>query len=251
MPLQGSDGEAEVYAWIGRTTGVMLALAGPVAGGAAAALLLALGARLQFLPLQVIGWVALVLDLANLIPFRFRGHRSDGSYLLEALRRETARAPYDDAIEAIADRWLVLVTNPRPTFDRCSPGILTNVLVVLNRARNDRSPESRALIRLALAGWCWRRAERGDAAPIRDHVLDVRHSAALRSRTREETLVAAASELAHREADLASASPTGGSLGRGFESALTVKTPDSLPEDQQLFAFRFGVAMHDVVSIAG
>jgi hypothetical protein len=249
--FSSSGGEAVVHARLGRTNRVMFALAGPAAGCVACALLILLGSRLQFLPLQVVGWVAMVFDLANLIPFRLRGGRSDGAYLLEALRRTTPSAPpVDNEIEAIASRWLVLVTNPRTTFDRCNPEILANVLVLLDRPRNDRSPEGRALIRLALAGWCWRRAERGDTAPIRDRVLDVRHRAALRGMTREETLVAAASELADEGGHLASASPIGRSLGRGFERALTVRTPDSLSADQQVFAFRFGVAMHDVVSIA-
>jgi hypothetical protein len=51
------------------------------------------------------GWLALALDLANLIPFRFRGTRSDGAYLLDAMR---SRAPgvgeWDDEIEAIVSR---------------------------------------------------------------------------------------------------------------------------------------------------
>lgn len=243
-----SDGEAEVYAQMGRTTGVMLALAGPAAGCVIGALVVLFGWRLHFFPLQLVGWFALVFEPANLIPFRVRDSRSDGLYLLRAIRGGRPAVGGDDAV---ADRWLALVTNARPTFDRCDPEILATVLVLLGRARNDRGDEGRTLIRLALAGWCWRRAERGDTTPIRDRVLDVRHRAALKGLPREEVLVAAAAELAGDEADLAAASPTADSLERGFEHGLTVEPPESLREDQQRFAFRFGVAMHDVVAIAG
>ena len=252
VPMFSSRGEAEVHARLGRPTKVMFAVAGPVVGSVAAAALIVLGARFEFPPLKIIGWVAMAFDFANLIPFRFRGFRSDGAYLLAALRDEASSAANGaDELDAIATRWFALVTNARPTFDRCSPEILANVLVLLGRALNDRSNEGRALIRLALAGWCWRRAERGDTAAIRDRVLDVRHRVALRGMPREATLVAAACELADEHVDLASASPVASSLDRGIECGLSVKAPDSLPEEQQRFAFRFGVAMHDVVSIAG
>jgi hypothetical protein len=249
--FSASEGEAEVLARLGRRARVMLALAGPVAGSFAAAALIVLGSRFEFLPLEVIGWVAMVLDFANLVPFRFRGLRSDGAYLLAALRDEAPSVSEDDGeLDAITTRWFALVTNARTTFDRCSPEILANVLVLLGRARNDRSREGRTLIRLALAGWCWRHAERGDTTQIRDRVLDVRHRASLTGMAREATLVAAASELADEQVDLASVSPTAGSLERGLECGLTVKAPESLPQEQQRFAFRFGVAMHDVVSIS-
>lgn len=245
--IAGGDGVAEIYAGLGRTSKVAFALAGPAAGAVAAALLIVLASRFQFRPLEIIGWVALGFDLANLVPFRVRGDRSDGLYLLHALR-SGAPARREDPV---ADRWLALVTNARPTFERCDPEILAAVLVLLGRARNDRGDEGRTLIRLALAGWCWRRAERGDTTPIRDHVLDVRHRAALKGLPREGILVAAAAELARGEARLAAASPTADSLARGFEHGVTVEPPASLPEDQQRFAFHFGVAMHDVVAIAG
>jgi hypothetical protein len=93
-------------------------------------------------------------------------------------------------------------------------------------------------------------ADRGDTTAIRERVLDARHRAALRGMTRDDTAAAAATELV-READLTAASPRPDSLERGFTEALVGRRTDALPEEHERFAFRFGVALHDVVTIAG
>ena len=254
VPIFRSDGEAEVYARVGRPTGVMLALAGPVGGGIAAALLYFLGWRFQFLPLQIIAWFALVFDLANLLPFRFREQRSDGAYLLEALRGPTAPARKDDdEIDAIVSRWLVLVTDFRGAFgerDRDLCGRLNNKM---RRAKLDFDDETLAIHRMTFAGWCWRKAEQGDTTPIRQSALDVRHRA-IRERpglNRANLIAVAAGELVRERIDFAAGSPTPDSLERGLRRARANPAYDELPEREARDAFCFGVAMHDVATIAG
>lgn len=254
LPFQPSDGIAEVYSRVGPSTGVMLALAGPVAGGGAAALLFLVGWRLQFFPLQVVGWVALVLDLANLIPFRLRGHRSDGAHLLEALRGRAADPPgRSDQLDGIVSRWLVLVTDLGGAFAARDRDLLGRLNNKMRRARLECDSEALAIHRMTFAGWCWRRAEQGDVTPIRDSVLDARHRATRETPglNRANIIAAAAGELVRRRMDFAAGSPTPDSLERGFRRARAYPWFRELSESKARSAFCFGVAMHDVATIAG
>jgi len=252
VPIFRSDGEAEVYARVGRPTGVMLALSGPIAGGFAAALFYFLGAQLLFLPLQVIAWVALVLGLANLIPFRFRATRSDGAYLLEVLRRHPAAiAEGDDELDVIVSRWFVLATDFRGAFGAGDRDIMARLNSKMRTARADHDSRAIAVHRLTFSGWCWRRAEQGDTTPLRDCVLDARHRAATRGLNRANTIAAAAGELVRARTKFEAGSPTPDSLERGLQRVREDPGYDALSESQAAVAFRFGVAMHDVATIAG
>ena len=246
-----SAGEAVVHARLGRTTRVMFAVAGPVAGCVAAALLLQLGSHLQFRPLQVIGLVAMVFDLANLVPFRFRGFRSDGVLLVEALRGEAPGVAEDDRLEAIASRWFVLATDVPGAFAARDRDIRAHLSAKMCSARADRNSEAMAVHQLAFAGWCWREAEQGDTTPIRGSVLDARHRATGKGLSRANTIAAAAGELVREGTDLAAGSPAADSLEQGFRLAHANGRYGELPETRARVAFCFGVALHDVATTAG
>ena len=252
VPIFRSDGEAELYARVGRTTGVMFALAGPVAGGLAAALLYFLGSHLQFLPLLVIAWVALVFDLANLIPFRFRGLRSDGAYLLEVLRRPPA-GDYDGdgELDAIASRWFVLATDFCGAFAARDRDLMARLNSKMRSAKAEHDTRAIAVHRLTFSGWCWRRAEQGDTTPLRDCVLDARRRATEKGLSRANTIAAAAAELVQARIEFEAGSPTPDSLEHGFRRVREDSRYDELSEGQAAVAFCFGVAMHDVATIAG
>jgi hypothetical protein len=105
-------GLANVYARCGVVTQVMLALAGPLAEAAAGALILAVGARLQLVIVEIAGGFWIVDALLNLVPRTHRGYSSDGAHLLAALRK-AGRFPFEPAgsLEgSLADtlsRWVV------------------------------------------------------------------------------------------------------------------------------------------------
>ena len=148
-------------------------------------------------------------------------------------------------------RWLALVTDAKGTLAGPNGGLLLKVLNALDRDPSDRSSkEAVALVRTAFSGWCWREAEQPDTAPIRDAVLDARHRAAIRGVAQADIAGMTADELA-RNADLAAASPTRSSLEYGLRCALRGSFTRGVPEEHAQFAFRFGVAMHDVFTIAG
>jgi hypothetical protein len=252
LPFEKSDAVATVYARVERSTRVLLALAGQVAGGAAAAFFILLGARLRFLPLQIIGSVALLLDVANLLPFCIRGVRSDGAYLVEALSgRRTGPSESDGELDAIATRWLVLATNVHGAFAPRDRTLGARLSSKMQRARSDDDQEAMAVHQLTFAGWCWRGAEQGDTTPIRDSVLDARHRATQAGLTRADIIAAAAGELVRERTDFAAGSPTPDSLGRGLERARANPAYAELPDGKAQVAFCFGVAMHDVATIAG
>jgi hypothetical protein len=252
LPFQGSDGVAQVYARLARPTKVMLALAGPVAGGAAAGLFIVLGSRLQFLPLQIIGCLALLFDVANLLPFRFRGFRSDGALLVEALDgRHADRHAGDEQFDAIASRWLVLATNVHGAFAPRDRDLGARLSSKMQRARYDDDRETMAVHQLTFAGWCWREAEQGDTTPIRDSVLDARHRATQAGLSRADLIAVAAGELVRTGTDFAAGSPTPDSLELGLERARANPAHAELADEKARVAFCFGVALHDVATIAG
>jgi hypothetical protein len=252
LPFEKSDAVAEVYARFARSTKVMFALAGPAAGGAAAALFMLLGSRLQFLPLQIVGCLALLVDVANLLPFRVRGVRSDGAYLVEALEGRRA-GPSEAAgeLDAIGARWLVLATNVHGAFAPRDRAIGAGLSSKMQRARSDDDQEAMAIHQLTFAGWCWREAEQGDTTPIRESVLDARHRATQAGLRRADIIAAAAGELVRERIDFAAGSPTPDSLERGLERARANPAYAELPDGKAQVAFCFGVAMHDVATIAG
>ena len=244
------DGVATTHAHFGQASAVLYALAGPCAGCLAALALLLLGIRSHFEPFTIVAGFIFFAELSNLLPSDKHGVRSDGAVLRELLHTSCPPRPAHPLADVSA-RFLVLVTDARGTLAGGTGGVLLKVLNALDRDPNDRnSPEAVGLVRMAFSGWCWREAERGDTAPIRDSVLDARHRAVLMGLSQADVAGWAAAELA-RKTDLAAASPSPDALEYGFRRARWSRFTDGVPEQHAEFAFRFGVAMHDVRTIAG
>jgi len=77
------------------------------------------------------------------------------------------------------------------------------------------------------------------------------HRASLRGLIRADIAGVTADELVREGPDLAVASPTLGSLDYGLRRALASSFTSGVRLEHARFAFHFGVAMHDVVAIAG
>jgi hypothetical protein len=252
LPFERADGMAYLYASVGRATAVMLAVAGPVAGSAAAALFILLGSRFQLVSLQIIGCVVLLSHIANLLPFRLRGVTSDGAHLVEALSSHPGSLyEADEQLDAVVSRWLVLATDFRGAFGARDRDLFGRLNSKLRRAKLERDDEALATHWLTFAGWCWRKAERGDTTPIRGSVLDARHHATRAGLTRADIIAAAAGELVRQRTDLEAGSPTPDSLQRGLERAHANPRCREAPDGKARVAFCLGVAMHDVATIAG
>jgi hypothetical protein len=87
MPARnGPAGLATVYARFGVGTKVALALAGPFAQAVAALAIALVGARMGSTIVEVVGGLGIAEALLNLVPRERKGLRSDGTYLLDALR---------------------------------------------------------------------------------------------------------------------------------------------------------------------
>ena len=255
-------GLAQIHARCGAGTRVLLSLAGPLAEAVAAAVLVAFGLKLHADLLTVIGALGAADALANLVPFARHGHRSDGHYLLDALRSRDPRhqsehgAGVDAFVQAVADtysRWLVLYTDVRsPIRTTRRSELLSGAPAALGHRSID-SPQALAFWRLAFAGWCWRNAERGgDASSLREAALDALHQQRVAGAIEPALTIRAARELATGDTDLSQACPGNGDreraafLAAGFRKLPAELRPDLIPESQQKFAFNYGVALHDV-----
>jgi hypothetical protein len=245
-------GLALIHARFGVGTKVALALAGPLAGASVAALLLAAGVKLHLLLLTMIGVLGAADSLANLVPFAWHGHRSDGRYLLDALRagrdRRTRPARGQDAeafVQVLADtysRWLVLYTDDRsPVRTKRRAELLSGAPAALGHASTD-NPQALALWQLAFAGWCWRDAERGgDTSRLRDAALDALHQQRISGVLEPALTVRAARELATGSTELSLACPGSSDeerasfLAGGFHKLPPELGPAALPEAQQKF----------------
>jgi hypothetical protein len=254
---------AAVHARFGVGTKVALALAGPVAEAALGALFVAVGLKLHEPLIVVVGIVGMADALANLVPFARHGHRSDGRYLLDAL--STGRDPRNRPergheaelfAQALADthsRWLVLFTDPRsPVRSQKRAELLSGAPAALGHSGTD-NPQALALWQLAFAGWCWRHAERGgDANRLREAALDALHQQRLSGALEPALTIQAARELATNGTDVSLACPGSSEqerasfLAGGLRLLLADFGSTVLPESQQAFAFRYGVALHEV-----
>lgn len=241
--LNGPDGLAQVHARLGRKSHAVIVLAGPAAGSLVAADLLLYGLRYQVTPLIFAGGVGGVMNLANLIPFKRRGHRSDGARLLELFRARGTPLPADPLADAVS-RWGVLAANVRNVVTPEQLLQLSGAPVAVGYRPGDESEAPADLWKLAVAGWCWREAQRPDVSSIREEVLDERHAAARREARRNEIAVSAARELAVSRKEEPELNEAFTRLRPRFQH------PRS-PDDQERFAFRFGVALHDVEHLAG
>jgi hypothetical protein len=244
-------GSATTYAHLGRAPYAALILAGPLLGVVVAFVPIEIGAATHLPGLVAAGATGVLFNALNLLPMQRHGRLSDGARLLLALRgaRRPAR-DFDGRVGETMTRWLVLYTDPVNTISPEELLLLGGAPVALGYASDDRGIEAVTLVRLAFAGWCWREAENADRSRVRDAVLDARHRASLEGTSRAHIAVAAARDLAGGRIDLSLGSPTTSSLAEGFRRACG-HIRATTPEDKSDFAYRFGVALHDVVRIAG
>jgi hypothetical protein len=257
-------GMAAVYARYGVSTNVMLLLAGPIAGAAAGAALVAVAARAHSTMFVVAGIVGAAASLLNLVPFERDGFRSDGLLLSDAIREARRRggagpsAEVESFVQMLADahsRWLALYTDDRsPVRTTARSGLLGGAPRALGYA-DLTSANALAIWRLAFAGWCWRDVERGDFESTREATLDAVHRATLDGAVGHELTEQAAVALA-RDAPLGLASPGSGDGGARFLAGAFWKMPaalrpETVSEADLKFAFRYGVALRDVERVRG
>jgi hypothetical protein len=249
-------GLATVYAKLGFGVRIAFFLAGPLAHSAAATAILVLAIHAQSTTFQIVGVLLLVMALRNLVPRERNGHPSDGRRLLDELRNRGAPQPPTSVLEAsLAEtrtRWWVLFTHIKqiPDWQRLG-SLLAAAPTALGYAPEDRSDSHAALCKVAYAGWCWREAERGQPERLRQPVLDAIH-AATRTGALEPLLTArAANALAASSTDLSLGCPGDSDAERqAFLSAAFERLPkhlaDSTPIGFRTFAWRYGLALHDV-----
>lgn len=256
-------GLAMMYARFGVGTKVALALAGPLAQAGAAGLVLLFGLHEHSTLLATVGVLWLIEAALNLVPRERNGLRSDGAYLLDALRGARAAprvalngsttAPFMQSLADTYSRWLVLFSDPNSAVKTARRArLLGGAPVALGYGPDDQSTIPLGLWRLAFAGWCWREVEHGEPERLREVALDAVHTAT-RSGAFEPNLTAlAARSLATSAAELGLASPGANDaerkafLAAAFRQVPTALRPAVIPEQQQRFAFRYGVALHDV-----
>jgi hypothetical protein len=260
--LSDVGGHALTYAVMPARDRLAYALAGPAAHAAASLALLLAGLDLHSRALIILGVLSLVTAASNLIPRKTRsGLRTDGAIAVSAARdlrterRRTARDPasasFMSEFDATVARWFVLFSDTSAA-DGNRALILGGAPVALGHSPDDRGPKSLALWKLALVGWCWREAERGDPQRLRDAALDAVHRATLSGAVEPQLTALAARFLATSDVELGLASPGTNDetrirfLTTAFERAPANLRPGFVPKEEQLFAFRYGVALHDV-----
>jgi len=251
-----SQGLAQVFGRIGRIDAVALVLAGPLAQAVAALVVVGtVGAFMQTSDGVLAAAAAIgVADAAfNLVPRERHGRRSDGRFLLDALRRPIRRNALDDTWS----RWVAVVSDRRAWQNERRMRLFGGAPVALGHPADQIDERSKALWWLAASGWCWREAERGDPDRIRDAVLDAIHTATVTGAVEPNLTALAARALATDGVELGLASPGGddderiGFLAGAFHRL--PKPPDELGLDpsHRWFAFRYGVALRDVERLRG
>ena len=256
-------GLAKVYAESGVGTQVALILAGPLAEAAAGAVILVVGVHLRLGLAAIVGGFWILNALLNLVPRTRHGRSSDGACLVAALRkaRTAPREPAGSLERTLADtfsRWVVQFTTAKGSVQTPRRmGLLGGAPVALGHAPDDRGTLAVSLWRLAYAGWCWREVEHGDFARIREAALDAVHAATTAGAVEPNLTGLATRTLATGTTDLALASPgvDDDERRRFLDTALlriptAVRLP-SIPEEHQRFAFRYGIALHDVERVRG
>jgi hypothetical protein len=259
-------GLAAVYARYGTVTNVLYALAGPVAEAAVAAIVLWLGLRSHVAVLELVGGLGLVVAALNLVPHERHGFRSDGAYVLDALRQANVQSqaasagssaePFSDAVTDTFARWLVLFSDERSAVrTKRRAQFLGGAAVGLGYRADDRGDAALAVWRLAFAGWCWREVERGDFSRVREAALDALHAATMTGAFEPNLTVLAARNLVTSSTDVGLGSPGTSDieqtrfLGAAFTGLPPELRPPTIPVEQQRFAFRYGVALRDIERI--
>jgi hypothetical protein len=231
-------------------------MAGPIADAAAAAALLALALYARSTTFQIVGVLLLTAALISLVPSGRGGLRSDGRRLLDELRGRNALQPPRSALETSLEethtRWVVLFSHMKqvPDWKRLAR-LLAAAPTALGYAPDDRGPTHQALCKVAYGGWSWRESERGHPESLRQPVLDALHEATESGAVEPLLTVRAASALAASDIDLSPACPGSSEDERqAFLAAAFERLPtplvDNTPIDHRTFAWRYGIALHDI-----
>jgi len=259
------SGRALTYARLSPRDRLAYALAGPMAHAATALLVILIGLRVHSHPAVCVGFVYLLGAAGNLVPFKRSGMRSDGAIALAALKdRGRAGEPAAHSASAVqsefdqtAARWLVAFTDDSNLNTDKRGDVLGGAPVTLGYAQTDRSANAVGLWKLAYAGWCWREAERGSYVRIREAALDAVQRATVTGAVEPSLTALAARYLATCGIDLGLGSPgTDDKARRQFLRTAFERLPanlrtETVPETQQWFAFRYGIALHDIERARG
>jgi hypothetical protein len=229
-------GLAAVYGSWGRPGQVAFALAGPVAECSAGLLLLAAGRHAGSTTVDFVA-AAIVGDaLLNLVPHQKHRRRSDGLLVLDALRGTERRPETERPLRDAYGRWLALFTNP-PDELRTSRQAewLHGAADTLGCQGADRLTAAR----LALAGWCWRAAERDDPTRLREAALDAAFAATRTGAIEPHLTRSAAHALTTRSDLLLTGAPS-------FARVADTLRVTTLQPEQQRFAFDYGAALYEI-----
>lgn len=254
-------GLATVHARLSSAGRIVFLMAGPIADAAAAGAILALAIYARSTMFEIVGVLLLAAALLSFVPSEHRGFRSDGRRLLDELCGRNACQPPRPALEASLEethtRWVVLFSHMKqvPDWKRLAR-LLAAAPTALGYAPDDRSPAHEALCKVAYGGWSWREAERGHPARLRQPVLDALHEATKSGAVEPLLTTRAASALAASDIDLSPACP-GSSEGerQAFLAAAFERLPkrlvDNTPNGHRTFAWRYGLALHDIERLQG
>lgn len=240
-PGEGDEaGRALVVAEMSRSESVAYALAGAAANVGFALLLAPLLVTLSGPARYAVG-AAAVLSLAVALWSLVAPHpESDGRHALAALRGHGAGGEphlYGGLTDAVG-RWMALYFDPRDSrFSRQRAFLFALAPVELGVDVVGDTEEARKYWAAARAGWCWR-----ELSPAAAATLQATPSRAWRDKAREgltglELAGAAAAELARGSVN--------GDLDEAF-LATTELREAATPDERGLFAFRYGVALHDI-----
>jgi hypothetical protein len=254
-------GLATVHARLSFAGRIAFLVAGPIADGVAAAALLALAIYARSTTFQIVGVLLLTAALLSFVPSERRGFRSDGRRLLDELRGRNApqqpRSALDSSLEETHTRWVVLLSHMKqvPDWERLAR-LLAAAPTALGYAPDDRGAAHQALCKVAYGGWSWRESERGHPERLRQPVLDALHEATKSGAVEPLLTVRAASAIAASDIDLSPACPGSSQAERqAFLSAPFERLPkrlvDNTPTGHRTFAWRYGIALHDIERLRG
>jgi hypothetical protein len=207
---------------------VACALAGPIAQAAASSLLIPVGVATHHARIGDAGILGIVFALISLVPFRLRGHDTDGAKLLMHLRRKDGRK---------IDRWIALYRDLDGTLGRERGRVLDAVPHLVEHP--GKGPDALAVWRLAFAGWCWRAVQGDSASEMREAALDAIQAATLTGAAEPDLTIIAAQSLAAR------------APASGFELLRRQLTSIPVDEGKQRWSFQFGVAFYDIERARG
>jgi hypothetical protein len=249
-------GIATVHARLSFGGRIAFLVAGPIADAAAASAILALAIYARSTLFQIVGVLLLAAALISFVPSEHRGFRSDGRRLLDELRGRNAphlpRSVLESSLEETHARWVVLFSHMKqvPEWKRLAR-LLTAAPTALGYEQADRGDAHQALCKVAYGGWSWRESERGDPERLRQPVLDALHEATKSGAVEPLLTARAASALAASNVDLSPACPGSSEAERqAFHTAAFERLPkrlvDNTSSGQRTFAWRYGIALHDI-----